>query len=119
MKTKKILWVFFGIFFIPLVLIEGYIVYIEIYKEDIKMKDISHFILMFELLLASVTAYQENGHFPIRYLMIFIVSALIFYLALNKAHMSSFDILIDSIAISILSLTYLFIKILNKKYTLS
>jgi len=119
LKVKKALWVIFGIFFIPLICYQAIIVYMGVYQNDINLKEIGTFILMFELLLASVTAFYENGHFPIRYLMIFVVSALIFHLALNKSTMEVYSIISYTLSIIVLSLTYIYIKILNKKYTLS
>lgn len=120
MKRKKAIWVIFSIAMIPLVCYSVFEIYSHLYNyKNIDLALIGQCILMFELLLASITAFNENGHFPIRYLLIFIISALIFYLALNKSILEWYSLLVYVFSIVILSISYIYIKILNKKYSLS
>ena len=120
LKIKKTLWIIFGLFLIPLLIFQIEVIYMDIFHENnINVKEIGVFILIFELLLASISAYYENGHFPLRYLLIFSISALIFYLALNKSFLEWYEILTYIVSIILLSFTYVSIKILNKIYTLA
>ena len=119
MLIKKVLWIGFGIFILPIIVFQGYVVYKEVFSNTISFKNIGTFILLFELLLASVIAFLEKGHFPIRYLLIFILSALIFYLALSKHIMEWYIVLTHVFSIVLFSLLYILIKILDKKFNLS
>lgn len=118
MGIKNIAWLLFGISLLPITGFQLYIVYIETFNNNLNLKDLGNLILIFELFLASLTAFKENGHFPLRYLIIFIVSALIFYLSLNKPLMEWYLILTYVFSIIILSLLYILIKYVIKKENL-
>lgn len=119
MKLKKLIWVLFVISFIPIAVFQLIVVYKEVFSGNLNLKDIGVFLLMIELLLAGITAFYENGHFPIRYLLIFIISALVFYLALNKPTMEWYEVVMYTTCIILLTLAYMNVRVTNKKHSLS
>ena len=79
---------------------------------------IGYLILTFELSIAGFKAVEEDGHFPLRYLVIFLISALIFYVSVNKSTLDISSLAFFIISIIVLIPVYLYISVLNKKYNL-
>lgn len=112
---KKLAWAILAIIVIPIIAHQVYVVYDYTFFKKISLEEIAKLVLLFELLLASLTAYGEKGHFPVRYLLLYIISALSFNLSLEKNSMDWYVMLVHVISIILFSITYIWIKITENK----
>lgn len=112
----SVLWAGFSLTFLVITLLILKIVLSDLwYNQTINLNYIGYIVLCFELVLAGLKAITEGGHFPLRYLITFLISAIIFYVAVNKSTINAvmFTLYIGSIIG--LSLFYIYVKQVSKK----
>ncbi|HIP21553.1 MAG TPA: hypothetical protein EYG72_01150 [Candidatus Pacebacteria bacterium] len=117
-RTILILWGLFSILFFVL----SVLIAIDVTKTFLNckfdLKHIGYFTLTFELSTAGLKAIKENGHFPLRYLPLFLNTALVFYVAINKSSMILLELITYVFVIMLLIIVSIVIPIMNKKYYL-
>jgi len=108
-----VLWGVFSIFMLLLSGKIGYDVFISFNSNIYELGEISSLILLMELSFMGLKAIVEGGHFPLRYLVLFLDTAFILNLAVAKSDYSPLKILTNILSIIVLSLLYLYINKYN------
>jgi phosphate starvation-inducible membrane PsiE len=89
------------------------------YREsNFGLKKIGIFFLNIELLIMSLKAVREGGHFPRRDLPVFLATVLVFGVAIYKTSMTPLMIFTLVVSIVILLLLAQILRITNNKYKL-
>ncbi len=111
-----LIWGVLSIFFLFITFYQGYEVIKKLFETDIlDLEKVGNMILTFEFVLSGLMAIREGGHFPLRYLVTFAISAIIFYIAVNKSSIEPLMFVVFIGSIICLSLLYLHLKSVSKK----
>ncbi len=110
-----IVWGVFSIFMALLVGKIGFDVFLSFNSNVFELKEVSSLILLMELSFMGLKAVLEGGHFPLRYLVLFLDTAFILNLSVSKGEYSPIKIMVNITSIVILSYLYLFINKYNIK----
>ena len=104
-----LIWGCFSIFMISLSVKIAFDIFTSFNSNIFELREISNMILLMELSFMGLKAILEGGHFPLRYLVVFLDTAFILNLAVSKGEYSPLKIMVNLISIIVLSLLYLYI----------